>query len=218
VSDAIAEGRAAWTRIRESGKTTFSDWMAIGGALLVLRAQAMRESKSNSCYGPRYQASINRLLDSNGLQDIDSHERRGAIIMVEHRAEIERWRNGLDEVARRRANHPNTIVAHWRRNSSPRRSGPKPKPKEPRLPVPAMVAVDGAPQAHGKPIHHSGEAVKRAAMCLRANWRNNDVFVVARLMLESAYRTDHDLLAIWPAHETSPPKAATVEEPAVAHA
>ena len=31
------------------------------------------------------------------------------------------------------------------------------------------------------------------------DWRNTDTFVVARIMLEAAYRTDHDLALAWPA-------------------
>jgi hypothetical protein len=33
----------------------------------------------------------------------------------------------------------------------------------------------------------------RAALALWENWRNTDTFVVARIILEAAYRTDHDL-------------------------
>ena len=77
---AIAEGRAAWERIKGNAKTTFSDWLLIGDCLRILRAQTMAEAKSNSPFGPRYQVAItiNRLLSSHGLQDIDSHERRPA--------------------------------------------------------------------------------------------------------------------------------------------
>jgi hypothetical protein len=77
---AIAEGWAAWERIQGNAKTTFSDWLLIGGCLRILRAQTMAEAKSNSRFGPRYQVAItiNRLLSSHGLQDIDSHERRPA--------------------------------------------------------------------------------------------------------------------------------------------
>jgi hypothetical protein len=73
---AIEEGRAALEPIKGNAKTTFDDWLATGAALLVLRAQAMAETKSNPTFGPRYRAAINRLLSSHGLQDIDSHERR----------------------------------------------------------------------------------------------------------------------------------------------
>jgi len=65
---AIAEGRAALERIKGNAKTTFDDWLATGAALLVLRAQAMAETKSNSTFGPRYQAAINRLRPSGHRQ------------------------------------------------------------------------------------------------------------------------------------------------------
>ena len=47
---AIAEDRAALERIKGNAKTTFDDWLATGAALLVLRAQAMAETKSNSTF------------------------------------------------------------------------------------------------------------------------------------------------------------------------
>jgi hypothetical protein len=220
MGDVVAEGKLAWTRIRESAKATFGDWLAIGGALLVLRAQAMREAKANSPFGKPYQAAINRLLDSNGLQDIDSHERRGAIIMVEHRAEIERWRNGLDEVARRRANHPNTIVAHWRRRSSPQRSGPKTKAKTAcaNLPAPATIATtDGTPVVTGRAIHHPQEAVRRCAKALKETAHITDTFTRARKILEDSYPSDRTMLEAWPPPiQAKPPKAAA--EPAELHA
>jgi hypothetical protein len=116
--------------------------------------------------------------------------------MVEHRAEIERWRNGLDEVARRRCNHSNAVVAHWRRRSSPQRSGPKAKPKEPAasLPEPATTSSDGLPIATGRPIHHGQEAIRRAARAIKEHWRNPDTMTVARRVLEAAYPTDRQML------------------------
>ena len=74
---AIAEGRAAWERIKGNAKTTFSDW-AFDRRLPAHPPSA--EAKSNASFGPRYQVAItsNRLLSSHGLQDIDSHERRPA--------------------------------------------------------------------------------------------------------------------------------------------
>jgi len=46
----------------------------------------------------------------------------------------------------------------------------------------------------------------RAALALRENWRNTDTFVVARIMLEAAFRTDHDLALAWPASKMPPAK------------
>jgi hypothetical protein len=47
---------------------------------------------------------------------------------------------------------------------------------------------------------------------LAENWRNTDV--VARIMLEAAYRTDHDLALAWPASKMPPAKDTVIAEPA----
>jgi hypothetical protein len=51
-----------------------------------------------------------------------------------------------------------------------------------------------------------GEMAGRAALALRENWRNTDTFVVGRIMLEAAFRTDHDLALAWPASKMPPAK------------
>jgi hypothetical protein len=65
----------------------------------------MQEAKVNRPFSPKYQVAINRLLESHGLMDIDSHERRAAILCVENRTEIERWRSTLSDSERRRCCH-----------------------------------------------------------------------------------------------------------------
>src|SRR5262245_61060384 len=97
MSDAIAEGKAAWATIRGSGKTTFDAWLKIGAALLVLRSQAMQAARSNSPFGPRYQSEINRLLQAHDLQGIDSHERRSSIVLAENREAVTKWRERLSD-------------------------------------------------------------------------------------------------------------------------
>ena len=77
---AIAEGRAAWERLKGNAKTTSSDWLLIGDCLRILRAQTMAEAKSNSPFGSQVAITINRLLHrtafrtstatSEGLRDV----------------------------------------------------------------------------------------------------------------------------------------------------
>jgi hypothetical protein len=209
--DVIQAGRQAWTQIRGSAKTSFEGWLRIGAALLVFRTQAMAEAKRNTPFGTRYQTAINKLLTLHDMQDIDSHERRGAIVMQENRAEIEKWRATLTDVEQRRCNHPNSVLRLWKTQGRPLRSGPKKgshivRPKHPTEANPP--APDCGLQACGRPVHHPGEAIKRAARALRENWRNTDTFVVARLVLEAAYRTDHDFAAAWPTSKMPPAKDA----------
>jgi len=123
--DAIEAGKAAWLRIQERSKSTFSDWLEIGRMLIAARALCMRRANCNSPYGPAYQRFMKEWIEENGLQDIDNHERYASIVMVENLAEIEAWRSKLSDVEIRRCNHPNSVLRHWRKNTRPTRSGPK---------------------------------------------------------------------------------------------
>ncbi|MES5485942.1 hypothetical protein QMZ05_24580 [Bradyrhizobium sp. INPA03-11B] len=182
-SDLISLGREAWQRIQHRDKATFDDWIAIGKALIAGRQECMAKAGVNSPYGPAYQKLMRSWLDENGLAGTDSHERVGAIHCVEHQAEIESWRTGLTDVQRRRANHPNTILAHWRRGTVPRKSGPR------RAPVRAKI---GRPQGNGKPVFFDGDMIRRGAAAMRES-RSADWFVLTRACLSAAIRSTDDL-------------------------
>ena len=185
--DDVAAGRAAWERIKSLSKPLFEDWMAIGRALIVGRAACMAAAKSNGPHGGPYNRLIRLWLDDNGLGDIDSHERTNAIHMIEHEVEIKVWRDGLSDVARRRANHPHTIIAHWRANSSPQKAGPKPE-KRPYN----GGASHTRTHAMGRPVQWPQDVIRRAATALREA-KSNDLFVVARAALDAAIRGEGDL-------------------------
>lgn len=184
MTDAIVtEARAAWARIKDRDKATFDDWLVIGRALVAARQQCMAKAGVNSPYGPSYQQSMRVWLDANGLADIDSHERTNAIKCVEHLAEIETWRAGLTDAERRRANHPNTVIAHWRRKTRPRRPGPK----------------RFKPRAN-RGIFWPQDSIRRAADAMR-ECNSRDLYRLARAALEAAIRSETDL---WALVETQP--------------
>jgi hypothetical protein len=108
MSDAaqIADGKAAWQRIRGRSKSTFSDWIEIGRMLIIGRSLCMKQANCNKPYGRGYQRFMRQWLDENGLQEIDSHERRGSIVCVENLAETEAWRSKLSDVGIRRCRTP----------------------------------------------------------------------------------------------------------------
>jgi hypothetical protein len=124
----VSEGREAVSRIRDRARQTFDDWLLVGKALVVGRTTCMAAAKVNVPNGTPYQKAIRRWLDDNGFGDLDTHERTNAMWMAEHEAEIAAWRMRLTPVARRLANHPNTIVKHMKACTSPTKSGPKTKP------------------------------------------------------------------------------------------
>jgi hypothetical protein len=84
--------------------------------------------------------------------------------------------------------------------------------------LPVVPVPDEPPQTYGRPVYHSGDAIKRAAMALRENWRSGDTILLAKIALEAAYRTDRDLLLACPAAKMPAPKTAKSAEPAPLHA
>jgi hypothetical protein len=80
-----------------SAKPLFSDWTAIGRALVAGLTKCMAKAGVNSPYRPRYQREMRAWLEAAGLSDVESHARVGAVYMAEHEAEIARWREGLTE-------------------------------------------------------------------------------------------------------------------------
>jgi hypothetical protein len=192
MSDAvIAEGRQAWQAIKGQGKVTFEAWTLVGRALIAGRTACMQRAKVNTPYSPAYQREIRQWLKSNDLEDLDVQERRGSIWMAEHEAEIERWRSGLSDVARRLANHPNTIAKHFHRKSAPQKSGPK---KGRHIVTPARPASNGG----GRAIHWDQAAIRRGADAMREA-RSNDLFILARKCLEAACPNEGTLMALLPA-------------------
>ncbi|WP_354220368.1 hypothetical protein [Bradyrhizobium sp. F1.4.3] len=184
MSDAtIIEAQAAWQRIKDRDKPTFDDWLAIGRALIAGRQECIAKAGVNTPYGPAYQKLMRVWLDENGLADVDSQERRGAIHCVEHQAEIDSWRDGLTDVQRRRANHPNTIVKHWRRLTAPQKQGPKRSTFKPH------------PRAYARPVHWGQEAIRRASHAIR-ECRSVDCMVLARAALEAAIQSEADLFQL----------------------
>jgi hypothetical protein len=168
--------------------------MRIGHALIVGRTACMTAAKVNTPYGPGFQKHMRRWLHENGLSDIDTHERTNAIHMVEHEADIETWRNGLGEVARRRANHPNTVIAHWRNGSSPQRQGPKQKPHvaEQDLRRDAQRAgYAGGP----RPQRPEGDLIRRVATAMRSSGKQ-DWLQLATIAIEAL--TVEDLRDLMP--------------------
>jgi hypothetical protein len=188
----IAEGKAAWARIRERSKSTFSDWIEIGRMLIIGRSLCMKQANCNKPYGPSYQRFMRLWLEENDLQEIDSHERRGSIVCVENLVEIEAWRSTLSDVEIRRCNHPNSVLAHWRRNTRPVRSGPKTRPDRPPNPGPHVGQ-------HGRPIFWPQDSLRRAHQAM-LDCRSNDLLKLARVALEAAVRSEADLFALLDAH------------------
>ncbi|CCE11732.1 hypothetical protein BRAS3843_770030 [Bradyrhizobium sp. STM 3843] len=198
--DVIAAARAAWKRIRT--RPLFSDWMAIGKALVVGKAQCLHQARVNKPYGPVYMRAMRTWLDSAGLGDVETQERRGAIFLAEHESEVTAWRDSLSPAEQRNANHPSTIVRHYQRGTRPRARGPRPA---------------AAPDDHHRlgEIDDEGhfvwpdEAKRRVVLALR-NTQGQPLAVQADAALRAAIRSLADYRSLRPV--TSRPATPAVIE------
>jgi hypothetical protein len=120
-------------------------------------------------------------LRANGLDGINNQERYRALLCLENLQAIERWRDGLDEMQRRRLNHPGAIWAHWQRSL-------KAEASRQRQHVVATVTAKTAKRGSNIAIRWPGTMLKRAAAAIREA-RSNDTIVLAKVALSAAIRT-----------------------------
>ena len=92
----------------------WDDWMAIGEALAVGRAEVMRKFGTNEPIGRRYEKAMAEWLVANSFKEIDKGTRSRLLDCLEHRTEIEAWRSARTGSERFRFNHPNTVFRKWK--------------------------------------------------------------------------------------------------------
>ena len=89
ILDDIAAAQAAWTRLRANDRATFDDWIMVGRALVIGRAEAMKLAKTNKPLGSRYNRCMGRWLRQNGLDGISAQERYRVVAVIENLPAIE---------------------------------------------------------------------------------------------------------------------------------
>lgn len=119
----VQRGREAMERQR----CGFEDWLLVAAALAVGRTEAMRSAHSNAPVGRRYEQEMGRWLIANGFQEIDKGARSRLLQCLEHREEIERWRATLTASERLKYNHPQTVLARWKKATVPTVPDAEPK-------------------------------------------------------------------------------------------
>jgi hypothetical protein len=183
MSDAVSEGREAWTRLKDRERATWDDWIAVGKALIIGRASCMSMAQTNAPQGGRYKAAMNCWLADNGLAEVSGPERFKLSMIMKNLDAVEAWRTTLDPAERRRLNHPSlwfTFCKATRGEAPPRVRVRRPVASSGRLPP-------------GKPIYWQQDHVRRAADAMRESG-SNDFFILARLALEAAVRSEDDLI------------------------
>jgi hypothetical protein len=111
----IEKGKGAWRRLREHA--SWQDWKMVGAALVVGRADAMRDGHVNKPRGRSYNAAFNAWLKKFGFQDMDSGDRARLFQVMDHLAEIEAWLEKLGKEKpkeRLHLNNPSSVLRKWK--------------------------------------------------------------------------------------------------------
>lgn len=109
----IRRGQEAWSRL-QAGRS-WKDWLAVEEAVQVGRHCAMVEANTNRPRGSRYEAIFGEWLQRTGFDTLDKGDRRRLLDCLEHRAEIEAWRQTLSTNKRLLLNHPSSVWRNWQK-------------------------------------------------------------------------------------------------------
>ena len=109
---AVRQGQEAWQRLRSH--STWEDWKKVGAALVIGRAEAMRDGHVNKPKGRSYNAAINAFLKKFGFDGLDSGDRSRLFDVMDHQNRIEAWLGKLLPKERLRLNHPASVWRRWR--------------------------------------------------------------------------------------------------------
>jgi hypothetical protein len=107
----------------QPGKT----WKKVGAALVVGRAEAMRDGHVNKPRGRSYNAAINAFLKKFGFDGLDSGDRSRLLDVMDHQNEIEAWLDKLPLKERLRLNHPNAVLRRWKATTTAPKTDAEPK-------------------------------------------------------------------------------------------
>jgi hypothetical protein len=186
ISDKVRMGQEAMARKRRG----WADWIAIGEALQVGRAEVMRDTRTNQPIGRRYENAMAEWLVANGFKEIDKRVRSRLLECLQHLAEIEQWLSRLTDSERFRFNHPDTVLRRWKASTV------VPDPNA----APKQSAYAKLQDAHAKLIedHHRLQQQIKAADGDR--WKPTDTaadiaaVMVDALSLAKAERTAREIL------------------------
>jgi hypothetical protein len=182
MADEIAAAREAWFRICRRGQIDFDDWLVVGKALVIGRAECFKRANTNKPYGRTYQRAMVEWLRETNLDEIAKAERSWVMAVVDNLDSIQTWRATLDDAARRRFNHPQAVLLHWRKSIG----------AQPRKRHVAKGSTAPRPPQHSPAVFWPQDMIKRAAMAMAERW-SNDVVMLARISLEAAIRNQDDL-------------------------
>jgi hypothetical protein len=108
----VRQGQEAWQRL--SRHSTWEDWKQVGAALVVGRAEAMRDGHVNKPKGRSYNAAISAFLKKFGFNGLDKADRSRLLDVMDHQSEVEGWLSKLESKERQRLNHPASVCRPWK--------------------------------------------------------------------------------------------------------
>jgi hypothetical protein len=115
----IRAGLDAWQAIGKAG--SFASWRAIGKALAVGKAHALKASGAKQAWGSGYSRAFCDWTKRHGFERMPKSVRSVAIELHENISAITAWRETLPDRERRRLIHPLSNVRRWRKSLQPKK-------------------------------------------------------------------------------------------------
>ena len=108
----VAKGREAWAAINKA--ESFDGWKAIGAALAVGKAHALKVTGANQAWGQHYSREFSLWVRQHGFDKMPAATRSVAVELHENAEAITAWRDTLPERQRKRLVHPLSVTRRWR--------------------------------------------------------------------------------------------------------
>jgi hypothetical protein len=112
----IRLGRDAWEAVNKA--ESFEGWEAIGAALAVGKAHALKVSGANRAWGRRYSLEFGEWMNRHGFATMPASTRSVAIELHENAEAITASRDALPERQRKRLVHPLSVTRRWRASTA----------------------------------------------------------------------------------------------------
>ena len=112
----IRRGLDAWAEINKA--ELFEGWKAIGAALAVGKAHALRVSMANAAWGRNYSRAFNDWVKAHHFDKMPAATRSVAVELAENAEAITAWRNTLPERQRKRLVHPLSVTRRWKASTA----------------------------------------------------------------------------------------------------
>jgi len=122
--DVIKAGSEALKLLQQTRTRSWELWMAVGTALLLLRDKVLKATGSPRPIGKTYNSGLSELLSRFDLV-MDGGTRTRLFDLLEHRLEVEKWRDILTPDQARTFTHPNSVWRAWKASQQQSQEPPR---------------------------------------------------------------------------------------------